>query len=377
MSNYLEKAITTLRSLGIRLQPQESPVLSILERIAKYDLQRVTAIAATLQQSSAFNAAIRENLEGMDVSSRYANIVDGFNSIVEDARQVAAWMEDGRLDLKERAQLQWMKLRRGSIPERFGSIRDAYLEVAGATSRQLETETRILDAYQDFRMALKSAEVDAQQVLAQASAALQQRKAALEAAGAELGKVAEDDGVRRSALELARDEALRAVQEEDKSYQVAKDLADDLKTAFNTAELVFARLQQTQAVKERLYQRSVSFFATNETVFSGLTASFTSMSGLNETTQTFEAMKDGMNKGLEALAGDNRDSLQEALRAGYGATLKSTSVKTLADAIVDYQASSLKLIEELRRESSEAARDIEQATESGKQRFAALLQQGV
>ncbi|UXJ52463.1 MULTISPECIES: merozoite surface protein 3b [Pseudomonas] len=377
MSNYLEKAITTLRSLGIRLQPQESPVLSILERIAKYDLQRVTAIAATLQQSSAFNAAIRENLEGMDVSSRYANIVDGFNSIVEDARQVAAWMEDGRLDLKERAQLQWMKLRRGSIPDRFGSIRDAYLEVAGATSRQLETETRILDAYQDFRMALKSAEVDAQQVLAQASAALQQRKAALEAAGAELDRVAEDDGVRRSALELARDEALRAVQEEDKSYQVAKDLADDLKTAFNTAELVFARLQQTQAVKERLYQRSVSFFATNETVFSGLTASFTSMSGLNETTQTFEAMKDGMNKGLEALAGDNRDSLQEALRAGYGATLKSTSVKTLADAIVDYQASSLKLIEELRRESSEAARDIEQATESGKQRFAALLQQGV
>ena len=117
MSNYLEKAITTLRSLGIRLQPQESPVLSILERIAKYDLQRVTAIAATLQQSSAFNAAIRENLEGMDVSSRYANIVDGFNSIVEDARQVAAWMEDGRLDLKERAQLQWMKLRRGSILE--------------------------------------------------------------------------------------------------------------------------------------------------------------------------------------------------------------------------------------------------------------------
>lgn len=376
--NYLDRAVSTLRTVGILFQPevQEAPVLKLLDKVAKYDLNKVASIAATLQQSSAFNAVIREKIQGMEISTRFAEITTSFNSIRDDAAEMALWMADGKLDFTEKLKLNWMKLSRGSIPDRFNKIHQSYLEVVKSCGEQLEIEAAILGAYQDFRMALKSAEVEAQQVLSAATDALNQRKADLEAASAAVADATVDDQAARSALELKRDEALRAVQQEDESYQIIKDIADDLKVGYNTAEVVFARLQQAQTVKERLRQRSISFFSTNETVFSGLAAAFTSNSGLAEATNTLEAMKDGMGKSLEALATTGTDQLNQALRSGYGSTLKVESVKALADAVVAFQESSLSLIDELRKESTAAANEIADATETAKRRFTALVAKG-
>lgn len=231
-----------------------------------------------------FNAAIREQLQGMDIASRYADITTSFNSIREDSQQMVEWMADGKLDFKERMSMNWMKLRRRSVPDRFNSIRDTYLTVAKSANDQISRENTILEAYHDFRMALKTAEVDAQGVLKVADQALNACKTKLQECSTAVEGYTGTDAAERSKLELSRDEALRAVQDEDKSYQIVKDIADDLKTSYNAAELVFARLQQTHTVKERLYQRSVTFFATNEVVFSGLAATFTAIGGLSEAT---------------------------------------------------------------------------------------------
>ena len=45
-----------------------------------------------------------------------------------------------------------------------------------------------------------------------------------------------------------------------------------------------ARLQQTTNAKERVYQQSITFFSTNESVLTALKASFTGMFGLHEST---------------------------------------------------------------------------------------------
>jgi len=374
--SYLDRAVTALRTIGVNLANREpAPIVPLLDKVAKYDAAKITAIATTLQYSSTFNAAVREQIQGMDISTRYAEITSSFNSIREDAEQMSVWIADGKLDFSERIQLGWMKMRRGSIPDRFNDIRSTYLTVAKSANDQIAREEAILEAYRDFRMALKASEVDAQDVLTVATAALEERKAALNSANLATENVA--DNAERARLELARDEALRAVQDEDKSYQIVKDIADDLKTSYNTAELVFARLQQTHTIKERLYQRAVTFFSTNEVVFTGLAASFTSMAGLSETTNTLDAMTDGINQGLEALAKTGGQQLEAGLRAGYGSTLRASSVTALASAVVDFQASSLKLIDELRQESTQTAKDIERATEDGKQRFIALLNKGV
>ena len=104
--------------------------------------------------------------------------------------------------------------------------------------------------------------------------------------------------VARAKLELARDEQLRAMQDEDR-YQIAKDLSDNLTVGYNTSEVIMARLVQTTSAKERVYQQAVAFFSTNETVLTALSASFTGLAGLHESTRTLEEMKEGVSKSLE------------------------------------------------------------------------------
>ena len=102
-----------------------------------------------------------------------------------------------------------------------------------------------------------------------------------------------DDPAERAKLELRRDEALRALQAMDKKYQIAKDLSDNLTIGYNTSEVVMARLHQTTNAKERIYAQSISFFGTNETVLTALTAAFTSMHGLHEKHQDFKRNEKG------------------------------------------------------------------------------------
>lgn len=377
--NYLDRAVGKLRAVGINFavsDADQTPILQLLDKVQHYDNTKVTSIAVTLQQSSTFNAAIREQLQGMDISTRFADITTSFTSVREDAKAMVEWMADGKLDVSERLKLSWMNLRRGSIPDRFNDIRVTYLDVVKSCGEQIEIEASIISAYLDFRMALKSAEVEAQDVLQVATEALDKRKTELAEASNAVAAGNAEDLPAMSRLELARDAALMAVQDEDKCYQIAKDLADDLKVSYNAAELVFARLNQTHTVKERLRQRMISFFSTSETVLSGLSATFTSNSGLGEATNTMNAMSDEMGKSLESLATTGTDQLNAGLRAGYGATLKVDSVRALADSVGSFQESSFMLIDELRKESTATANEIAQVTESAKQRFSQLLAKG-
>ncbi|MGF6590619.1 merozoite surface protein 3b [Pseudomonas sp. 2835] len=375
MSNYLERALSNLRTIGINLlRPvQDAPVLVLLDRVAQYDSSKVTSIAAVLQQATAFNSMVREQIEGMDISTRFMDITQSFTSIREDAAAMAGWMDDGRLDSMEKLKLAWMNVRRGSIPSRFNDIRHNYLQVCKSANDQISRETVILESYMDFRMAMKAAEVEAQQVLVIAGQTLQQRTAELDQANQQVAAAESAEPAQRSALELRRDEAVRALQDEDKRYQIVKDIADDLKVGYNTAEMVFARINQVHVIKERQYQRMVSFFSTNEVVLTGLAVSFTANSGLAEATHTLNATTDGISKGLEALGTTGNQQLEAAVKASYGSTIKVDSVRALADATLSFQNDMHSLTETYRAESSNASRDIAAAVEDSKRKFAALL----
>ena len=375
MSHYLERALTSLRTIGINfIQPvQDAPVLVLLDRVAHYDTTKVTSIATVLQQATSFNSMVREQIEGMDISTRFMDITQSFTSIREDAAAMAGWMDDGRLDAMEKIKLTWMNVRRGSIPSRFADIRENYLKVCKSANDQIARESVILESYMDFRMAMKAAEVEAQQVLAIAGEALQQRTLALNEANARVADAESAEPAARAALELGRDEAVRALQDEDKRYQIIKDIADDLKVGYNTAEMVFARINQVHVIKERQYQRMVSFFSTNEVVLTGLAVSFTANSGLAEATHTLNATTDGISKGLESLGSTGNQQLEAAVKASYGSTIKVDSVRALADATLSFQTDMKQMADTYRAESSNAARDIAEAVEEAKRKFAALL----
>ena len=374
----LDKALAALRSLGLlQERPEEAPIAALIERIADLDRDSTLAIARTLSQATLFNEVVREQIGAMQIGQRYQAIANAFDSIRDDAKKMVAQVEDGKVDTYERLSNVWMKVTRGDIPDRFAKIKKTYLDVTKDSADQIRRERVILDAYRDFRGALKESQVLGFRVLKRAEEVLASAKAKLDAAAAAVATGAGDDKEKQAMLELARDVALRALQDEDKRYQIAKDLAENLGIAYNTTDVIMARLMQLTDCKERVYSQSITFFGTNETVFTALAASFTGMHGLHESTRTLEAMKTGMNKSLETLAELGNQIGEEALRAGYGPTLRAESVAKLVEAVVGFQERSRTIVEEMRGLSERNERDIHAAVEDGRRRMTALVNQTV
>lgn len=374
---YLDMAMTKLRDLGlVPEKTDEAPVISLINKISDLDEEKTIAIARTLNQASLFNEVVREQIQAMRIGERYEGITEKFNSIRDDAKDMVDQLEDGKIDVLERIGNVWMKVSRGDIPTRFNKIKETYLEVAGDTKDQIEREQIILNAYRDFRGALKESEVLALNVLKKAQDELDTAKEKLTNAAKDIEVNTSEDRETIARLELIRDERLRDLQNSDDRYQIAKDLSDNLTISYNTSEAVMARLMQTTNAKERVYSQSVTFFGTNETVFTALSASFTGLHGLHEATETLKSMKEGINQSLEVL-GEVGDKVQEeALKEGYGATIKAESVKKLVDSIVNFQERSVNLIAEMRDQATRNAEEVRLASEDGKRRLADLAARG-
>jgi DNA repair exonuclease SbcCD ATPase subunit len=215
----------------------------------------------------------------------------------------------------------------------------------------------------------------AHEVLQKAEAELEAARGRVDEAMRTIDAYTGEDAAERARLELARDERVRDLQHTERRYQIAKDLADNLTIGYNTSEVVMARLMQSHTAKERVNAQAVSFFGTNETVLTALTASFTGLTGLHESTRTLETMTEGVSRSLETLAEVGGKVQEDALRAGYGPTVRADAVKQLVDSVVGFQERSREIIAEMRELSTENAQEIREAVEDGKRRLARLAQQ--
>ena len=374
---YLDKAMARLRDLGlVPEKTDDAPIIALLNQISDLDEARVVAIARTLNQAATFNEIVREQISAMNIGERYEDITAAFDSVRDDAKGMVDQLSDGKIDTFERLQNAWMNMTRGDISSRFDKIKDTYSDVAGDTKDQIEREQVILEAYKDYRGAMKQAEVMALEVLRTAETALDAAKQVVNDASQAVNDFTAEDPAGKARLELTRDEAMRALQDEEKRYQIAKDVSDNLTVGYNTSETIMARLVQTTNAKERIYAQSVSFFGTNDSVLTALSASFTGLHGLHESTQTLNAMKEGISKSLETLADVGGKVQEEALKAGYGPTIRADAVKKLVDSVVSYQVHSREIIEEMRDLSTRNADEIRNAVEGGKRKLAALAAQG-
>ncbi|MDB5561433.1 MAG: hypothetical protein JWN11_851 [Hyphomicrobiales bacterium] len=374
---YLDKAVSAIKDIGLwPAEIGEQPITGLLNEITGLDETKVVLIGRTLTQASAFNEVVRSQVAAMNVGQRYEAITNNFNSIRDDAKGMVDQLDDGKIDLRERISNTWMKVSRGDIADRFNKIRDSYLDVSKETKNQIDREHVILEAYRDFRGALKQAEVMALELLEVAQTRLDAQKSALQSAGQALTAFTAGTPADRARLELSRDERLRDLQNEERRFQITKDLADNLTISYSTSEVIMARLMQTTNAKERVYQQSISFFSTNETVLTALSASFTGLFGLHESTETLNAMKEGMSKSLETL-GEIGDRVgEEALKAGYGPTIRADAVKKLVDSVINYQERSRSIINEMRVLSTKNSAEIRDAVEDGKRRLAQLATEG-
>ena len=166
------------------------------------------------------------------------------------------------------------------------------------------------------------------------------------------------------------------MQDEDKRYQIAKDLSDNLTIALQHVRGDHGAADADHHAKERVYAQAVTFFSTNDSVLTALKASFTGMFGLHESTKTLDAMKEGMSKSLEVLAEIGDKVTEAAVRSGYGPTIRADAVKKLVDSVVTFQERSTEIIAEMRKLSTQNSAEIRDAVEDGKKRIARLIAAG-
>ncbi|TWU23175.1 hypothetical protein Pla52o_27100 [Novipirellula galeiformis] len=374
MREYLDRALVVLKKFGsssANEAPQE--LISLLESVRHLDESKVIAIAEVIKHMSSFNALVRENVESIQIGNRYMDITQLFDSVREDSKRLIGQLDDGKISGTEKVSNWWMKIRRGTPNDRFEKIVEIYGEVAKDTKEALKTEELIMDAYIDFRFALKEAEILSRELLDMQVPVLDAAKANLSSAQSALDNYAGNDEGGKSKAELARDESRHRYEKEDATYQLLKDIAENLQIGYDVGETLITKLKQTHDVKERVFRRAVTFFTTNEHVFTILGTVYTSQHGLHEVTQATEAMKTGVNKGLEDIATLGRNLERAALKAGYGSTIDPESVQKLVDAISDFQVESLEMIADLRRESEESTKAIRKSVEAGKKKYQETL----
>jgi hypothetical protein len=374
MQKYLDKAVDVLEKFGVKGKG-DTPVelIRLLEEVKHVDEARALAIANTIKYMSTFNQLVRDNVENINVGNRYLDISQMFDSIREDSKSLIKQLDDGKIGVTEKVANVWMNIRRGSPSARFEKIVDVYQDVCKDTKDQLEREETIMDGYIDFRFALKEAEILSRELLGQQLPHLDKAKNGLATAQKAVDDYTGSDESQKSRLELARDEARNAFQKEDRTYQLLKDIAENLSIGYDVGETLVTKLKQTHDVKDQVYRRAVTFFTTNEHVFTILGTVYTSQQGLNEATQSTEALKAGVNKSLEDVAELGRELEKAALKAGYGSTISPASLEKLVTAISDYQVESLQMIAELRKESESNAKEIRRVVEEGKKRYQETL----
>ena len=167
------------------------------------------------------------------------------------------------------------------------------------------------------------------------------------------------------------------MQDEEKRYQIAKDLSDNLTISYNTSEVVMARLQQTTNAKERIYAQSITFFSTNDSVLTALKASFTGMFGLHESTADAERDEGGR---VEVARDALRDRRQGAGGGGAAPATARPSAPTRSRSSSTPSSTSRsarrRSSKRCARPSTQNSAEIRDAVEDGKRRIAKLVADG-
>lgn len=370
----VDRALALLRDAGVPLPDTaaaDQPMARLMQELTPLDSTGVVAIVRTFGRTEAFNQVVRDQIAHADIGQRYAVLAADFASVRQDTQRLIARAEHGQGVWLPRLQDFWMRLTRGTVAQRFDHIRATAKSLFRSSEDVLVRMRAVLDGYAEFRIGLKEAGIRAQGLHSKAQAALEQAQTQRETAQRAVESLPEG-AQERGRLEIVRDEAVRTVRDAERREQVAADLAQNLTVSYHTGEVVMARLAQTTAAQERVWSRSVSFFQTNESVLTALSATLTSTQGLAELTRGQDVLVEGTNQALRDLAVHGGRVHGKALRTGYGATIDVAAVKQLLDAIVDYEQESRGLIATLRIEAAENAQAIAEAVSKGKERLQAV-----
>lgn len=367
---YLTAAISKLKDLGLSVgEPDSSIIAPLMTSLAEIDETKALVVGRTLAYQDVFSAMASKEISQMTIGDRQSEIAGNFKSIIADMKGMVGQAERGSPSVGERFGNIYMKITRGDVAYRFDLNEKTFKEVIKDSLDQIAREKKVLEAYVDYRGALKEAEVLVYELMKTAAEQLEAAKKVTAEANAAVVAAADSDPGERAKLELARDDAQRLQTAAESRWQSAKRQSENLSSSYNIADMTFKRLEQITNIKQEGANEASAFFSTNKIVFAALKVTMTGFLGLHELTQSINAMKSGRADAIEALASVGDKLLQDATTTAYTSVDDGTvaSMKTLIAATENWTVTQRKLAEEARAKSTENTAIIAKDAEAARQ----------
>lgn len=371
---YMNSAIEKIKELGLSLvEPDSSLVAPLVSKLAELDNTKALVIGRTLTYQGVFAEMADKNISAMTYGSRFEEITESFNSIVDDMKRMVGQAERNGVSLGERFGNLYMKVSRGDVAYRFDKVQSVFKDVMKDSLDQARREEKILSAYVDYRGALKEASVLTFDLMKLAEDQWNVAKDATVKANDAVVAASSAEPAERARLELARDEAKLAEDAAEARWQSTKRISENLETSYNVADMTFKRLEQIIRSKNEVVDEGNAFFSTNQIVFTALKVTVTGYIGLHEATQSVNAMKEGRAKAINAIADSGDKLLEAATTAAYTSTDNATAaaMKNLIEKTVAWQVREKELIAAARKQSAENTAQIAKDAEEGRQRLIA------
>jgi len=374
LQQYLDKAVGTLETFGSSLvaEKEESQLVELLQTAVSVNEPKVLAIAKVVHYKGAFERLVRDNVDEVHVGERFTKIAENFNSITGDMENMIHQLDDGKLDAGEKFHNFVVHLQRGTIPKRFDKISTDYLAVQKDAKNAKNKLDAILNAYMDFRNAYKHAEILAQEVLVEQNVLFEAAKKRFIDAQQAVN-TAEGDAVKKSRLELARDEVGRAYKTEEKVNSLLFKVATNLSVGYDLGEAVAQKIQQNVDVIYELYTTAITWHDTNSQNITLFAADHAGKRTVHEQTQAIEAMKAGIKKTMETSATYGNEILKKGLETAGAPMISVEAMKVFYDSILQFQKDQMEISTRQRKANIEATAAIRDLSNNAKKEYVSMV----
>lgn len=369
---YMNSAIAKIKELGLSLvEPDSSLVAPIVSKLSELDEPKALVIGRTLTYQGVFAEMADKHISAMSYGSRFEDIAESFDSIVNDMKRMVGQAERNGVSIGERVGNLYMKVSRGDVAYRFDKVQSVFKDVMKDSMAQASREEKILLAYVDYRQALKEAIVLTFDLMKVAEERWNAAKAQTVEANDAVVAAVDAEPAERARLELARDERKLAEDAAEARWQATKRISENIQTSHDVADMTFKRLEQVIRSKNQVVDEGNAFFSTNRIVFTALKVTVTGYIGLHEATQAVNSMKEGRAKAINAIAESGDKLLEAATTTAYTSTDNATAaaMKNLIEKTVSWQVREKELIAAARKQSAENTAQIAKDAEEGRQRL--------
>jgi len=378
----LHSARRVLSLVGIEVKANDVAQAAALEQLRQLEElgpDQTQHLIEVFQSMNAFDQLVSDNLKEMNVGDRHTEIAQIFESIVKDLeRKIRNASGESNVGRKwiDKIQEKLIYKFRGTMAERFEKIDVTSQAVFADSDQQIKHERAILDAYADYREALRDSMYIAEDLKNKATAARDEAGERLKKAKENLEAVPSDATVVQQApAQIAMDEAQREFEKLDRRQDIAASLHEKLTISYTVSEAVMTRYAETTKVRENVQNQASIFYTTNKGVINVMKATVVQLEGTLESAETLKVMKE---KGADLLKKitDNSSAMsrvtQSATEIAYTTSITPEQLRDLYKKTVEFKLEQAQTGIKMRKKRDENLKAVQVELKKGQEALAAV-----